>query len=58
METTATTYVASAIQDGNVSLDGVLKEVIALLPVCIPVMITFAAIRKGIGFLSGILHSA
>lgn len=39
-------------------LGGVLDEVVALLPVCIPVMIGFIALRKGIGFIQGILHSA
>lgn len=39
-------------------LGGVLNEVVGLLPVCIPVMIGFIALRKGIGFIQGILHSA
>lgn len=39
-------------------LGGVLDEIVALLPVCIPVMISFIALRKGISFVSGILHSA
>lgn len=39
-------------------LSGVLDEVVALLPVCIPVMIGFIALRKGIGFIQSILHSA
>ena len=39
-------------------LSGVLDEVIGLLPVVIPVMIGFIALRKGISFLQGILHSA
>lgn len=39
-------------------LGGVLDEVVALLPVCIPVMIGFIALRKGISFIQGILHSA
>lgn len=39
-------------------LGGVLDEVVALLPVCIPVMIGFIALRKGISFVSSILHSA
>ena len=39
-------------------LGGVLDEVVALLPVCMPVMIGFIALRKGISFVSGILHSA
>lgn len=39
-------------------LGGVLDEIISLLPVCIPVMIGFIALRKGIAFVSHILHSA
>lgn len=37
---------------------GVLNEVVGLLPVLIPVMISFIALRKGIAFVSSILHSA
>ena len=39
-------------------LQGVLNEVVALLPTCMPVLISFIAIRKGIGFVRGILQSA
>jgi len=39
-------------------LNGVLDEITSLLPIVIPVMIGFIAIRKGIAFLQGILHSA
>ena len=39
-------------------LSGVLDEVVAMLPVAIPVMIGFMALRKGISFLQGILRSA
>lgn len=39
-------------------LQGVLDEIVGLLPIVIPVMISFIALRKGIGFLRGILHSA
>lgn len=39
-------------------LSGVLDEVVALLPVCIPVMIGFIGLRKGISFIQSILHSA
>ena len=42
----------------NTMLSGVLDEVIGLLPVCIPVMIGFIALRKGIAFIQSILHSA
>lgn len=39
-------------------LGGVFDEILALLPVCIPVMVGFIAIRKGISFVKNILHSA
>lgn len=39
-------------------LGGVLGEITGLLPVVIPVMISFIAVRKGISFLQSILHSA
>ena len=39
-------------------LQGVLNEITGLLPIVIPVMIGFIAIRKGIAFLQHILHSA
>lgn len=51
-----TTMLSSVIT--NDMLSGVLNEIIGLLPVCIPVMITFIALRKGIAFVQHILHSA
>ena len=39
-------------------LQGVLDEVISLLPLCIPAVIGFIAIRKGISFLIGMLRRA
>lgn len=39
-------------------MSGVLNEVIALLPVCIPVMISFIGLRKGISFIGSVLHAA
>ena len=37
---------------------GVLAEVLAMIPVIFPTMITFIGVRKGISFVQGILHSA
>ena len=54
---TAATPVLSTIVTTNL-LSGVLSEITALLPVCIPVMISFIAIRKGIAFVQHVLHSA
>lgn len=39
-------------------LKGVLSEVTGLLPVVIPVMVTFIALRKGIAFVTSALRSA
>ena len=39
-------------------MSGVLDEIVALLPICIPVMVGFIALRKGISFVRGILRSA
>jgi len=39
-------------------LNGVLDEIVGLLPVCIPVMIGFIGLRKGIAFIQRVLRSA
>ena len=39
-------------------VEGVLNEVVALVPTVIPVAISFIAIRKGISFVLGLLRSA
>ncbi|WP_313165828.1 hypothetical protein [Sedimentibacter sp.] len=39
-------------------LSGVLNEIVGLLPVVLPVMIGFIALRKGIGFIQSVLKSA
>lgn len=39
-------------------LMGVLDQIVGLLPVVLPVMITFIGLRKGIGFVRGILQGA
>ena len=39
-------------------LNGVLNQIVNLLPIVIPVMISFIGLRKGISFLQHILHSA
>lgn len=52
---------ASASLSGVVTADmlsGVLNEVLALLPVVMPVSISFMAIRKGIRFVLGALSRA
>lgn len=39
-------------------LSGVLDEIVALLPVVLPVMIGFIGLRKGISFVQSVLHGA
>lgn len=57
MENAVSTAVLSTVIT-NEMLSGVLNEIVGILPVCIPVMITFIALRKGIAFIQSILHSA
>lgn len=39
-------------------MNGVFDELVAVLPVAMPVMVSCMAVRKGISFLSGILRAA
>ena len=39
-------------------LQGCLDEILGVLPVAIPCMISFVALRKGIGFVQSILKKA
>lgn len=39
-------------------LSGVLDEIVGLLPIVVPVMISFIALRKGISFVMGMLRAA
>lgn len=39
-------------------VQGVLDEIVALLPTIVPVSITFISIRKGISFVLGTLRAA
>lgn len=57
METATSTGVLRTVITSKM-LQGVLDEILGVLPVCIPVMITFIALRKGIAFIQSILHSA
>ena len=52
----AATVLAQTIKADMVN--GVLDEVVAVIPTVIPVAITFIAIRKGISFVLGLLRSA
>lgn len=53
----ASTLMLSGVVTGEM-MSGVMDEIIGLLPVVIPVMVSFIALRKGISFLRNILHSA
>lgn len=57
MDLPATTFTLSTVVTADM-LQGVLNEIIGLIPVCVPVMISFIALRKGIAFVQSILHSA
>ena len=39
-------------------LNGVLQQLVDLLPVVMPVMVGFIGLRKGIAFIQSVLHSA
>lgn len=52
----ATTTLSTVVTSDMLS--GVFNEITALLPVCVPVMVGFIAIRKGLDFVRGMLHSA
>ena len=39
-------------------LGGVLDEIVALLPVVVPVMVGFIGLRKGLSFVQSVLHGA
>lgn len=56
MEGAATATLSSIVTADM--LGGVLDEIVAILPVVIPVMIGFIGLRKAISFLQGVLHSA
>ncbi len=53
----ASTAVLSTVVTADM-LQGVLSEVTGLIPVAIPVAISFLALRKGISFVFGILRAA
>ena len=60
-QTTTFTYnttgaLVDSLESG--SLEGVLQQIIDVLPIAIPVLIGFIGLRKGISFLQSVLHSA
>lgn len=55
-ETTTSNTVASVVTAQMIA--GVLDEIISLLPIILPALIGFIAVRKGISFLLGSLRSA
>ena len=57
MDTTTVVADLSQIVTADM-MDGVLDQVVGLLPVVMPVMIGFIALRKGISFIQNILRNA
>lgn len=55
-ETVANTSLSTVVTADM--MQGVFSQIVDLLPVCIPVMVSFIALRKGIGFIKSVLHSA
>ena len=53
----ASSSVLSNVVTGEM-MSGVLTEITNLLPITIPVMISFIGIRKGISFIGSVLRSA
>lgn len=54
-------HMAATVLDKTIQTEmvqGVLNEVVAIIPTVIPVAISFIAIRKGISFVLGLLRSA
>lgn len=56
MEPTSTLVLSGVVTQELLS--GVFAEIVGLLPVAMPVMIGYAAIRKGIAFVKGIIYGA
>ena len=58
----ATMLTAAAVDLSSIvtaeMLNGVLDQIVGLLPVVFPVMIGCLAVRKGVSFVIGALHSA
>lgn len=54
---TATASGLSTVVTGEM-LSGVLDEIVALLPVVVPVMVGFIGLRKGLSFVQSVLHGA
>lgn len=55
------TVLADTVLDKTITstmVNGVLDEVVAVIPIIVPVAISFIAIRKGISFVLGMLRSA
>ncbi|MDY4110158.1 MAG: hypothetical protein SOY48_04620 [Eubacterium sp.] len=55
------TILADTVLDKTITstmVNGVLDEVVAVVPIIVPVAISFIAIRKGISFVLGMLRSA
>ena len=56
MDGTTATVLSTVITADMVN--GVFNELTALLPILMPVMVGFIGLRKGLGFVTSVLHSA
>lgn len=56
MEGSTIPQLSTIVTSGMIS--GVLDQVVGLIPVVLPTMITFIGLRKGIAWLQSMLHSA
>ena len=56
METAVAAQLSSVVTADM--MQGVMNEILGLLPVALPVMVGMIGLRKGISFLQSVLHSA
>ena len=54
--TTAGTLISGSVKAGT--FDGITSEIVGVLPIVLPVLVTVIALRKGISFLMGTLRGA
>lgn len=57
MEPTAVAAQLASVVTADM-MQGVMNEILGLLPVALPVMVGMIGLRKGISFLQSVLHSA
>ncbi len=55
--TAAGNVIANALTESNISFTPIYQEIVSLIPVLVPVIISVLAIKKGLGFFLGSLRS-